>query len=143
MKTIISQYILVIGLTLTLKGITLGTERLFPDIGWHILSIAYLTLFALQVTFYYLTTNFKIGWTISSFIINFILWTIELVVLEKSFHNTWIYQDSKIASIVLGGILWATNKILLDKLFLLNKSMTIKTSKLEQLIKKAPNAKTY
>ena len=124
------QYILGLGLTLLTISIVEGTLALIPDIGWNFLTVIYVTIFVLQITFYYLTTNYKFGWTALSFILNFILWTIELVVIEKTFHDTFIYQGEnwKIGTYILGGLLWVTNKLLIDKLFNLNKSIHKQTS---------------
>lgn len=126
------QYLLGLGLALLTIPIVEGMLVILPDIGWHFLTVIYLTIFILQITFYYLTTNFKFGWTVLSFVINFIIWTIEQVVIEKNFHDSFIYQDEnwKIGSYVLGGLLWVTNKILIDQLFDLNKSIKRQTSKI-------------
>ncbi len=126
------QYILGLGLALLTIPIVEGTLALLPDIGWHFMTVIYVTIFILQITFYYLTTNYKFGWTALSFIANFILWTLEQVVIEKTFHDTFIYQGEnwKIGAYILGGLLWVTNKILIDQLLNLNKSINRQTSKI-------------
>jgi hypothetical protein len=126
------QYLLGLGLALLTIPIVEGTLAVLPDIGWHFLTVIYGTIFILQITFYYLTTNFKFGWTVLSFVLNFVLWTIEQVVIEKNFHDSFIYQGEKwkIGAYVLGGLLWVTNKILIDQLFDLNKSIQRQTSKI-------------
>lgn len=126
------QYILGLGLALLTIPIVEGTLALLPDIGWHFMTVFYVTIFILQITFYYLTTNYKFGWTALSFIANFILWTLEQVVIEKTFHDTFIYQGEnwKIGAYILGGLLWVTNKILIDQLLNLNKSINRQTSKI-------------
>jgi hypothetical protein len=126
------QYLLGLGLALLTIPIVEGTLAVLPDIGWHFLTVIYGTIFILQITFYYLTTNFKFCWTVLSFVLNFVLWTIEQVVIEKNFHDSFIYQGEKwkIGAYVLGGLLWVTNKILIDQLFDLNKSIQRQTSKI-------------
>jgi hypothetical protein len=126
------QYLLGLGLALLTIPIVEGTLAVLPDIGWHFMTVIYVTIFVLQITFYYLTTNYKFGWTALSFIVNFILWTLEQVVIEKTFHNTFIYQGEswKIGAYILGGLLWVTNKILIDQLLNLNKSINRQTSKI-------------
>ena len=126
------QYLLGLGLALLTIPIVEGTLAVLPDIGWHFLTVIYGTIFILQITFYYLTTNFKFGWTVLSFVLNFVLWTIEQVVIEKNFHDSFIYQGEKwkIGAYVLGGLLWVTNKILIDQLFDLNKSIQRQTCKI-------------
>lgn len=126
------QYLLGLGLALLPIPIVERTLAVLPDIGWHFLTVIYGTIFILQITFYYLTTTFKFGWTVLSFVLNFILWTIEQVVIEKNFHDSFIYQGEKwkIGAYVLGGLLWVTNKILIDQLFDLNKSIQRQTSKI-------------
>ena len=126
------QYLLGLGLALLTIPIVEGTLAVLSDIGWHFLTVIYVTIFILQITFYYLTTNFKLGWTVLSFITNFILWTFEQVIIEKNFHDTFIYKSDnfKIGALILGGFLWVTNKILIDKFFYLNKSIHKQTSKI-------------
>ena len=126
------QYLLGLGLALLTIPIVEGTLAILPDIGWHFMTVIYVTIFVLQITFYYLTTNYKFGWTALSFVVNFILWTLEQVVIEKTFHDSFIYQGEnwKIGAYVLGGLLWVTNKILIDQVLNLNKSINRQTSKL-------------
>ena len=126
------QYLLGLGLALLTIPIVEGTLAILPDIGWHFMTVIYVTIFVLQITFYYLTTNYKFGWTALSFIVNFILWTLEQVVIEKTFQDSFIYQGEnwKIGAYVLGGLLWVTNKILIDQVLNLNKSINRQTSKL-------------
>lgn len=125
------QYLLGLGLALLIIPIVEGILSAIPDIGWHFMTVVYVTIFISQITFYFLTTNYKFGWTALSFIINFILWTFELVVIEKTFHDSFIYhvQNWKISSYILGGLLWVTNKILIDQVLKLNKSIKIQTNK--------------
>jgi hypothetical protein len=126
------QYLIGVGLALLTIPIVEGTLAVLPDIGWHFLTVIYVTIFVLQIAFYYLTTNFKFGWTALSFILNFILWTFEQVIIEKAFHESIIYsgENWKVGAYILGGLLWVTNKILIDKLFDLNKSIHKQTSKI-------------
>lgn len=130
-KTII-QYLIGLGLALLTIPIVEGTLAILPDIGWHFMTVIYVTIFVLQITFYYLTTNYKFGWTALSFFVNFILWTLEQLAIEKTFHDSFIYQGEnwKIGAYVLGGLLWVTNKILIDQLLNLNKSINRQPSKL-------------
>lgn len=124
------QYLLGLGLALLTIPIVEGTLDVLGDIGWHFLTVIYVTIVLLQITFYYLTTNFKLGWTTLSFTMNFILWTFEQVIIEKTFHDSIIYQgeDQKVGVLILGGLLWVTNKILIDRLFEFNKSIQKRTS---------------
>ena len=119
------QFLIGIGLTLLTILIAEGTLALLSDIGWHALTIIYATIFVMQITFYYLTTNFKFGWTALSYILNFILWIIEQVIIEKTFHDSIIYNSEKwkVGAYILGGLLWVTNKIIIDKFFDANKSI--------------------
>lgn len=132
LKKIIIQYLLGLGLALLTIPIVEGTLAVLPDIGWHFLTVIYITIFILQIAFYYLTTNFNFGWTVLSFVLNFVLWTFEQVIIEKNLHDSFIYKGDnyKIGPLILGGLLWVTNKILIDKLFGLNKSNTKRTSKI-------------
>jgi hypothetical protein len=124
------QYLL--GLALLTIPIVEGTLAVLPDIGWHFMTVIYITILILQITFYYLTTHFNFGWTVLRFVLNFVFWTFEQVIMEKSFHDSFIYKGDnyKIGAFILGGLLWVTNKILIDKFFDLNKSNTKRTSKI-------------
>lgn len=126
------QYLIGVGLALLTIPIVEGTLSVLPDIGWHFLTVIYVTIFVLQIVFYYLTTNFKFGWSILSFILNFILWIFEQVIIEKTFHDSIIYKGENwnVGVYILGGLLWVTNKILIDKLFDLNKSIHKQRSKI-------------
>ena len=126
------HYLLGVGLALLTIPIFEGTMLVLPDIGWHFLTVFYITVFIMQITFYYLTTNFKFGWTILSFILNFLLWTFEQVIIEKTFHDSFIYkgENEKVGALILGGLLWVTNKILIDQLFNFNKSIQRRSSKI-------------
>ncbi|MCW2263734.1 MULTISPECIES: hypothetical protein [Sphingobacterium] len=126
------QYLIGVGLALLIIPIVEGALAVLPNIGWHFLTVMYFTVFTLQITFYYLTTNFKFGWTVLSFILNFIFWTFEQVIIEKTFHDSIIYngENWKLGVYILGGLLWVTNKILIDKLFDLNKSIHKQSSRI-------------
>jgi len=126
------QYLIGVGLALLTIPVVEGTLALLPDIGWHFLTVTYITILVFQIIFYYLTTNYKFGWTVLTFILNFILWTFEQVTIEKNFHDSFIYKGDnyKIGVLILGGLLWVTNKILIDKLFDLSKSINKQTSKI-------------
>lgn len=132
-KTNTIQYLIGVGLALLTIPIGEGVIALLPDIGWHFMTVIYVTILLSQITFYYLTTNFKLGWTVLSFVLNFILWTFEQVIIEKIFHDSFIYQREnwKIGAYILGGLLWVTNKILIDHLFNFNKSIHRQTSKIK------------
>lgn len=126
------QYILGLGLALLTIPILEGTFAVLPDIGWHFITVFYIIILVLQIIFYYLTTNFKFGLTSLSFLFNFVLWLLEQVLIEKNFHDSFIYKGAnyKIGVFILGGLLWVTNKILIDKLFGFNKSIYKKKSKI-------------
>ncbi|MEJ5146917.1 hypothetical protein [Sphingobacterium sp. MYb388] len=126
------QYLIGVGLALLTIPIVEGALAVLPNIGWHFLTVMYITVITLQITFYYLTTNFKFGWTVLSFILNFILWTFEQVIIEKTFRDSIIYngENGKLGVYILGGLLWVTNKILIDKLFDLNKSIHKQSSRI-------------
>ena len=127
LKNIAIQYLICLGLALLLIPVIDGILFILSDIGWHFLTVIYITIFIFQLVFYYLTTNYTIGWTILSFIVNFIFWTFEQVAIEKTFHDSFIYKG-KVGPVVIGGLLWVTNKILIDQLLNFNKSVKRKNS---------------
>ena len=121
MKSILFQYLLGVGLALLLMPIINGIEKILPDIGYGFLDIFYLLIFLFLTIFYFLATNFN-------------SWTAEQVALENRFHNTFIYQGNSLIVLVLGGLLWVTNKIAIDQLLKLQKKSSFKTNKLDRLI---------
>lgn len=127
------QYLLGIVLSILVIPIFSVTLLLIPNIGWHLLTVIYITILIFQIIFYYLTTKHNLAWTILSFIMNFSIWTLEQVTIEKYFHDSFIYKydNLNLNVLILGGALWTTNKIIIDKLFDFNKSIFKKKSKLE------------
>jgi hypothetical protein len=111
------------------------TTLLPINIGWHFLTVLYVLIMLGQIAFYYLTTYTNIWLTILSFILNFILWVAEQVNLERFFHDTFFYQDNnfRYAIIILGGLLWAINKLIIDRLFILKKFNLSLTNRAEKL----------
>ncbi len=127
------HYLIGLGLTLLTIAFVEAVIALFPGIGWHFLTVLYVTILVMQIIFYWLTTNYNFAWSALSFIINFILWTLELVAVEKTFPDSVIfYSDNwKIGAYMLAGLLWVTNKIIIDKIFALNKSLHKHPSKIK------------
>ena len=126
LKKIPTQYLIGIGLSLLTIPIVDGTLTLLPDIGWHFITITYVTIFVSQIIFYFLTTKFNFLGTSISFFLNFIFWTLEQVNIEKIFNKSFIYngENSKICVLILGGLLWVSNKIFIEKLYELYKSIS-------------------
>lgn len=87
--------------------------------------------------YYYLTTKFYTLLTIIHFFINFILWTIELVYLDRNFHDTVLYQHQSLFFLTyfLFGLLWTINKLFIYFLFGLFNPKTLMTTKLEDLFR--------
>ena len=119
MKTISTQYIIGLTLGILLMPISYGLLVILPDIGWQFLTLIYILTLLFQVLFYYLTASQRLEWTIVNFVLNFILWTAELLILEQNFGETDFY-NSELSSYylpVMGGLLWTTNKVILDTIF--------------------------
>ena len=108
----------------------------FPDIGYHFLTVLYILIISAQILFYYATTYNNVWLTILSFILNYILTTAEQVNIEHKFHDTPFYQgeDFRYGVIVLCGLLWGTNKLLLDRLFIFLKAKTSLTNRADNLL---------
>ena len=85
--------------------------------------------------FYFLTTFFNVGLTVISFVLNFILWVAEQVNLESTFHDSIVYQlnDRGFTVCLLGGFLWATNKLILDWVFIKCKAKIKPANRLNKL----------
>lgn len=131
---IASHYVLAIVLSLALPATIWLEEQILFDIGWHLMTVIYSLILLLQLSFYALTTNFKLGRTTMSFVLNFLLWTFEQVGSEMIFRDTWFYQEPGLQVIFLGATLWATNKLVLDKLLTHGMRVNFSTSKLERLL---------
>lgn len=93
---------------------------LIPGIGYGIPTVLYVLILFAQGAFYGLTAVHGRLWSTISFVVNFILWVTELVQLEhllesSSAHRLLYHNDSYYwLRFVLGGIFWATNKLVLD-----------------------------
>src|SRR5690606_10281627 len=112
-----------------LLGIALGlivfllsyVLMLIPGIGYGVLAVVFALIFFAQGTFYWLTAVHSRMWSTVGFVLNFILWTTELVQLEylldeSSTHRLLYHDDSYYwLRFVLGGLLWSTNKLVLDE----------------------------
>lgn len=133
MKTITAQYIIGLTLGLLLVPVNNGLLEVLPNIGWHFLTLLYILILLFQVLYYFLTSKQRISWTIVNFFLNFILWTAELVFLEKNFGTTYLYNSSLNAYYlsVMGGLLWTTNKVILDYFFGLTKKIKTVKSRIE------------
>ena len=137
---IVSHYVLAFILSLALPATIWLEEQVSLDIGWHFMIVIYILILLLQIAFYILTTNFQFGRTTLSFLLNFILWTLEQVGSEMIFHNTWLYQEPGLQVIFLGSTLWATNKLLLDKLLTHGMRVNFSPSLLERLTDRLGNS---
>jgi hypothetical protein len=93
---------------------------LIPSIGYEVLGYLYVFTLVAQIIFYWHTSNGNYLRTIINFMLNFFLWTFELVELEHLLEGTTVYRflyhtDELYAlRFILGGLLWATNKLILD-----------------------------
>jgi hypothetical protein len=116
--------------------LTILTAKLFPDIGYGISTAVYLFILTGLIYYYVLTTYFSIGLSVVTFILNFILWVAEQVNIEKAFHDSFIYQanDKGFITLILGGLLWTVNKLLLDKVFGLFRFHTKPLNRLDNII---------
>ena len=125
LKKTVLLYVLGIGLVFLTIPIVEGVMYILPDIGWYILLVLYLTIFMLQILFYYLTTYFNLGWTAFSFVLNLLLLMFEFVLVERYIPDSFLSKRPSwsIGGYFIGGVLWVTNKILLDKLVLRKKDI--------------------
>ena len=93
---------------------------LIPEVGYGIFLVIIVLIIFAQGTFYGLTAFHGRAWSTIGFFVNLILWATELVQLEQqldgsSLHRFLYHNDDFYAlQFVLGGILWATNKLVID-----------------------------
>jgi hypothetical protein len=134
-KIILLHLGLAIAFAISTAALTDLTTLLPIDIGWHFLTVLYILIVLGQIAFYFLTTYTNIWLTIFSFVLNFILWVVEQVNLESFFHDTFFYQDKifRYAVIILGGLLWAINKLIIDRLFIVFKVNLSLTNRIDKV----------
>jgi predicted neutral ceramidase superfamily lipid hydrolase len=115
--------------------------EMIPSVGYEILTYIYISILLGLFYYYFLTTYLKVGLTILSFTLNFILWVAEQVSLSSQFHDTFLYQNDnfRVTVVILGGLLWATNKLLLDKLFIKLKADASSSNRLDILLGRVKN----
>lgn len=108
-------------MALAITLIVHGVVMLFPDIGWSILAVYYVLIMVGVTTHYWLTSRLWWPWIALSFLLNFPLWVFEQVQLEHHFEHTFLYSgDTRLFWVsIIGGSLWAFNKIAIDGLLLL------------------------
>jgi len=92
---------------------------LVADGGFESLSIFYLSVFVQQMVYYVLLTHNGFWITLGAFLLNYILWIAEQVNLEATFTQSTFYIEDRwtYGVVVLGGVLWATNKLIIDWAF--------------------------
>lgn len=119
MRKIANHYALGIGLGLLVFVLSFLLMRI-PGIGYGVFAVLYALIFFAQGTFYGLTATHGRLWSTISFVVNFILWVTELVQLEHLLEGSSAYglvyhNDSYYwLRFALGGVFWATNKLVLD-----------------------------
>ena len=87
-------------------------------LGWHLLTVMYLLIVLSLIFHYYKTSYHKPNQIVISFIINFVVWVTEQVNIESMFQASWLYNDNKVGAFMLGGLLWAINKFVIDFIYL-------------------------
>lgn len=137
-RSILIHYMFGIGLALLITPIVEGFLWILPDIGWHFLTVLYSVILLLQVVFYYLASYHSLRWTVLNFVVNYVLWVFEQVQIEQSFGDSFIYQGEKngVYVLVLGAILWVTNKLLFDAFLFRNKLIVRRPNRLDILVTK-------
>jgi hypothetical protein len=137
-KTASIHFGLAIAFAISTAALTDLTSFLPIDIGWHFLTVLYILIVLGQIIFYFLTTYTNNWLTILSFILNFVLWVAEQVNLESFFQDTFFYQDKNMryAVIILGGLLWAINKLFIDRLFIVFKVNLSLTNRVDKILKR-------
>ena len=108
-------------------------------LGAVFLLLTYASIIGGLLFFYLLTTQYEIGLTVLSFLLNIIFWIIEQVVIEEYFHNSFLYQDENAGAVfvlVLGTFLWTVNKIVLDVIFLLLFRPKLQETRFEKYFRK-------
>lgn len=118
MKRIAIEYLLGLVLGLVFFPLTLGLLAILPEMGWHFLTLMYILILVFQVTYYYMTAAQRLLWSTANFILNFILWSVELIGLEKQFGESELFdEENRIFVAALAALLWTTNKLLIDFIF--------------------------
>ena len=132
-SNIIRHFVLSLLFAMIVLSLSWTMFKLFPSLGYGILLIVYIMIIGAQIYFYNLMTYFSFSKSLLHFILNFILWCVEQVLVSTNFEKSFLYQDEnyKFLIIILGAILWATNKLLLDILFRMVKLKATELNKLD------------
>jgi|GEM_PF-2893587 len=114
------------------------TVFLSTEGGWNPVFIVYVFIGMELILFYFLTSYTNVSLSVSSFIWNFIFSIIELVCLDSYFQEVLsrIYDYLKYSVFALPGFLWAMNKLIIDRVFILMKFSLSPTNRIERLLKR-------
>ncbi len=113
---------------------------IFSFLGYGAFIFSYLLIIGGLIVFYKLTSILKEkGWIFLSVSLNFIFWTTQLILIELEFLKTIFYQNEKISAVfilVLSGLLFAINKIILDEIMMLLGAKTKEEMLIAKLLKR-------
>lgn len=134
---ILIQFGLAIILAVIIISLTNLLKTLPIDFG-TILTLFYILVVFGQILFYFLTSYCTFLYTIINFILNFIVWVAQQVHLEKTFHDSCLYENEKYSFVIfiLSGFLWAFNKIMIDKILKFMKVDLLDTNIIDQVFVK-------
>jgi hypothetical protein len=138
MKRIFAHIIVATMFAIVTIGITDLCIRIYPDIGWYVLTVSYVSILILQTLYYILFSYTNIWFSALGFTANFILWVAEQVNIEKIFHDSFFYQNDnwRYGVVILGGLLWSVNKLIVDRIYELLKVKMQSLNRLDQLLRK-------
>ena len=129
-------------LLVVIIGVVVFTSDLLTSLSSSfagaLLLLIYLLTIAGLICFYILTTQYKAWLTILNFLLNFVLWITEQIMLEGRFYNSYFYQDENAAAIfvlIFGAFLWTLNKIAFDNIFKLFTPKLQEKTLFERLLK--------
>jgi hypothetical protein len=93
---------------------------LIPGVGYEIFAVQFAVILFAQCAFYAITAAHGRAWSIVGLVVNLVLWVTELVQLEHFLEGSsagqFLYHNDDYFALrfVLGGIFWATNKLVID-----------------------------
>ena len=111
---------------------------IFSFLGYGVFLFVYFFLGLCLFYFFRLTTEYKNKFlTTLSFLLNFILWTVEQVMFEQRFHYTSLYQDEYIMPffvLAFGAFLLAINNVIIGLLINLFKPELKEKTRIEYIL---------
>ncbi|WP_075344709.1 hypothetical protein [Tenacibaculum agarivorans] len=139
-KRIFSNILVALTIVIAVGLLNYALLWIFAFLGYAAFIFSYLLIIGGLILFYKLTSILKEkGWIFLSFGLNFIFWVTEQALIESEFSKTIFYQDEKVSMIfvlILGALLFALNKSILDEIMIFFGAKTKEEMMLLKILKR-------